>query len=381
MKKLLYVQYTNPAAYPPLEHSSQILAQDGWEVLFLGIGALGASALSFPTHPKIHVKQMYFCSGGWRQKLHYIQFCLWVLFWTLRWKPLWIYASDFLSCPIGLLLSFLPGVKVIYHEHDSPSPSLTSFVGKFCLWSRQKLARRVNYCILPNQKRIEYFTEQTNREQTTLCVWNCPSIIEISKLYLPNKFQEIWLYYHGNISAELIPSTIIYALATLNNNIKLRIIGYETVGSQGYIGQLKKVATELEVRDRVEFLNSMPRYELLEWCKKCDVGIAFMPKKTEDINLKHMIGASNKVFDYMACGLALLVCDLPDWQQMYVEPGYGLACDPEDVQSVCAAVDWFLEHFPQMRQMGELGRQRITQDWNYENQFKPVMEILQNSIK
>jgi hypothetical protein len=34
--KILYLQYTNPAAYPPLEHNSRILANEGWQVLFLG---------------------------------------------------------------------------------------------------------------------------------------------------------------------------------------------------------------------------------------------------------------------------------------------------------------------------------------------------------
>ena len=34
MKRVVYVQYTNPAAYPPLEHSSRILADAGWQVLF-----------------------------------------------------------------------------------------------------------------------------------------------------------------------------------------------------------------------------------------------------------------------------------------------------------------------------------------------------------
>jgi hypothetical protein len=31
MKRVLYLQYTNPAGYPPLEHSSGILADSGWD--------------------------------------------------------------------------------------------------------------------------------------------------------------------------------------------------------------------------------------------------------------------------------------------------------------------------------------------------------------
>jgi glycosyltransferase involved in cell wall biosynthesis len=156
--------------------------------------------------------------------------------------------------------------------------------------------------------------------------------------------------------------------------VKLRVIGYETVGNSGYVQQLQELACQLGLGKRVEFLEAMPRSELLEWCQKCDIGIAFMPQSSEDINLQYMVGASNKAFDYLACGLALLVCNLPDWEQMYVEPGYGLACNPNDPESMAATLYWFLEHPDEMRQMGERGRQRIATEWNYQVQFAPVLK-------
>ena len=33
-RRIMYVQYVNPGMYPPLEHSSRILADAGWEVCF-----------------------------------------------------------------------------------------------------------------------------------------------------------------------------------------------------------------------------------------------------------------------------------------------------------------------------------------------------------
>ena len=52
----------------------------------------------------------------------------------------------------------------------------------------------------------------------------------------------------------------------------------------------------------------------------------------------HMAGASNKPFDYMAAGLALLVSDQPDWRAMFVEPGYARACDPTDPSSIATSL-------------------------------------------
>ena len=86
-----------------------------------------------------------------------------------------------------------------------------------------------------------------------------------------------------------------------------------------------------------------------------------------------MVGASNKVFDYLASGLALLVSDLPEWKETYVEPGYGLACNPDDPQSIASALERFLKHPTEMREMGERGRQKILKEWNYEQQFMPVL--------
>ena len=102
-RRIIYVQYTNPAGYPPLEHSSRILANAGWQVLFLGTGAQGANILEFPPHPNIKVCKLEFCPAGWRQKLHYFGFGFWTLFCVLCWQPKWIYASD------PLIVAPLPG--------------------------------------------------------------------------------------------------------------------------------------------------------------------------------------------------------------------------------------------------------------------------------
>src|ERR1041385_6869663 len=146
-RRIMYVQYTNPAGYPPLQHSSRILADAGFEVLFLGTGALGADALRFPHHERIKVKQLRFTPAGLRQKLHYLIFAAWVIWHVLVWRPKWVYASDCLSCPVALTLSYLPGIQVIYHEHDSPGNS-GGVLQRICLGARRKLARRAEVNVL-----------------------------------------------------------------------------------------------------------------------------------------------------------------------------------------------------------------------------------------
>jgi hypothetical protein len=78
--------------------------------------------------------------------------------------------------------------------------------------------------------------------------------------------------------------------------------------------------------------------------------------------------------------MPLLVSDLPEWRDAYVSTGYARACDPDDPDSVAAALRWFHEHPADMRAMGEAGRQRVLGDWNYEAQFRPVLEALNGGL-
>jgi glycosyltransferase involved in cell wall biosynthesis len=388
VRRILYIQYTNPAGYPPLQHSSRILADDGWHVLFLGTGAHGANALRFPPHPNITVRQMPFCSAGWRQKLHYLRYALWVFYWTLRWRPRWIYASDPLICPIARLLSYLPGIRLIYHEHDSPTPVPspgTQTLGKLpkqsrfqrlVLRSRKALARRAKLCIIPNETRLRHFAAETGVNGTARCVWNCPSIREVRLAASEQQEGILRLYYHGNLSPRLLPLTVIQALAELRGAVTLTIVGYETVGTDSYLRALLTEAARMNVAHLVEVHDPAPRDKLWDRMDRCHVGLALFPKQTGDENLDNLVGASNKVFDYWARGLAVLVSDSDEWREFCVQPGYGLACDPKDATSITRALRWFIDHPSELRRSGEQASVRIATDWNYETGFEPILAAM-----
>jgi len=374
--RIVYIQYTNPAGYPPLEHSSRILASTGWEVLFIGTGALGASQLMFPPHPNVSVRQLPFCQPGWRQKIHYIIYGIWVLAWVVAWRPRWLYASDLLSCPIALALTMIPGLRIVYHEHDSPGCGSDSVFHATVLWCRRKLAARAMFCVLPNAQRAARFREE-HPGATVRCVWNCPAREEIADANTRVRDGEFWVVYHGSITPARLPLTVLHAMAMLPADVKLRVIGYETTGYRNYLTDFVEEADRLGLKERLHIVGTLPnRKELLEWCTRSDLGLALMPLQTSDFNERTMAGASNKVFDYLSHGVPVLVSDCEAWRSMFVGAGYGLACVPDDPCSIASALRWLFEHREQGREMGERGRQRIAKEWNYETQFAEPLEAI-----
>jgi glycosyltransferase involved in cell wall biosynthesis len=379
-RRILYVQFTDPAAYPPVEHSSRLLANRGWDVILLGTGTHGNHNLKMPYHSRIRVNTLRFAKRGWGQKLQYIFFSLWTLYWIWRWKPHWVYASDPLACPVAWLVQKLTNVHILYHEHDSPDlDGGQSWFMKQVFVCRGKVGRDAELCILPQYMRLRHFVETTGRTAPAFCVWNCPLLEEISD---PNSDtdRDLIIYYHGSIARSRLPANLIVAASRFKGAIRVRIAGYEVPGSIGYTEELTKLAADHGNAELIEFLGTIPlRRDLLHSASKAHVGLSFMPNQSEDINMQHMVGASNKPFDYMACGLPLLVTDLPEWVSTFVGPGYARACDLNDPDSIEAELRWYLNHPDERREMGRRCREQIRQAWNYETTFAKVLAGLDNS--
>jgi hypothetical protein len=167
-RRILYLQYGDPAGYPPLEHSSQILAERGWDVVLLGtvIAEGGSLKLRLSPHPRISVKTIGSRSLSRWQILRYVHFTVLSLYWILRWRPAWIYASDPMTLPaLRFIRNFTPA-SIIYHEHDSPNPDWArSRFRRLALRCREIIGQEAELCVLPQQQRLLEFVHSTDRKK------------------------------------------------------------------------------------------------------------------------------------------------------------------------------------------------------------------------
>lgn len=374
-RRIAYVQFTNPGAYPPLEHSSRLLAERGWEVLFLGTESRGSLTLNLPSHPRIRVDLIPFEGPGLRQKMHYARFAARCAVILRRFRPDWLYVSDAMAAPVGLFLRQVLGVPIVYHEHDAPS-GMGGRMGRLILSSRRKLARRARLCVLPNEERGRDFEEETGPFRRRVTVWNCPRCEEAAGRVPRKKENAAIAIFHGNLGENLLPETLFQAIGVLGGRVSLVIRGYDVSGTGDNYRRIERLREKYGL-EQLELLPPVPRASIWADLASADLGLALFPMSSGDRNLNRLAGASNKVFDYLAAGVPVLVPDSPEWVRLVVQPGYGRACDTNDAASVADAVAWFLDHREEGREMGEAGRRRIESEWNYETQFEPVLRILE----
>jgi glycosyltransferase involved in cell wall biosynthesis len=349
-----------------------LMAEAGWEATFLS-APISGSRLELARHPRIAVRAIPTRPSHVWGKAAYLRYSAAAARLALGLRPDVVYASDPLGAAPGLLAAKIARARLVYHEHDSPTagslhPSLAR--------ARAAAARRAEVVIFPNEARARIARAELGFAADRLqIVWNMPRRAELPPLDSHPEAPLI-AYYHGGISPDLLPEAVVEAVRRLRGRACLRIFGSEAPGAAGYVRRLLDLGGDGKSAGFVHYGGQIPRDELVATAAKAHVGLALITGGS--VNIRHLSGASNKVFDYMAARLALLVTDKPDWRDMFIEPGYARACDPADPASIAAALTWFLDHPAERREMGASGRARIEAEWNYDSAFAPIISALAN---
>ncbi|MGE3781984.1 MAG: glycosyltransferase, partial [Alphaproteobacteria bacterium] len=334
-RRVLFVQATEAAAYPPVIHAASLMAEAGWRVCVLSAPVAG-SGLEFPSHPRIALRPVAARPSHVMTKAAYAVYTAAAARLALGWRPDLVYASDPLGAGPGLLAARLAGAALVYHEHDTPNPGA---LHPFSARLRRAAARRAAAVIFPNEARARIARDEIGFPTERLhVVWNMPRRAELP---VPRDKPDtpLLLHYLGNVSPVLLPETVVDAVRQLGGRARLSIAGYEAPGAAGYLDRVLR-HVEPGSEPPVRYLGPIPRGDLLGVATRAHVGLAVVARGIGDLNIRHLAGASNKVFDYMAAGLALLVSDRPDWRTMLVDSGFALSCDPADIGSIRTALGW-----------------------------------------
>lgn len=371
---ILFLQATDAAAYPPLINAAWLLADRGFAPTFLSAPIAGAG-LAMPPIPNLRMEAIRPRPSHVMSKAAYAAYCARAIALAQTLRPSVVYASDPTGALPGLMAARGVRARLIYHEHDSPTREAD--LNPLVRQARRIALRSADRIVFPNAARAQSAAAETGFDQNRLeIVWNTPRRAEAVARAPARPHGRFVVYYHGSITPDRVPETVAMAVAGRGSGAVLRIAGYETPSGVGYVEALARRYGRADAGGIIEALGELPRHDLLLVASDADCALAMVPMTSTDINMRHMTGASNKAFDYMAAGLPILVSNRPDWVSMFCDPGHALPVDPGSAQSIGAALQTLMEDPTLRADMGARNRQKIEAEWNYDVQFRPVLDLI-----
>ncbi|OKH12898.1 glycosyltransferase [Fischerella major NIES-592] len=377
--------YANPDHYPPTINAVHLLSEH-FDVVLIGRNQ-DPAIWKYPANVKVHRLGKY-TSVREREKQS-LEAKLWeyINFVAQAQKLLkdvsLIYAYDYFAYTVAYfcLLLQTKSIPLIYHNHDLneklfPLSSLSGWVQR----GERKWVHKANFVIFPSQERALFFKKLTNFLGKTMVVPNFPR-----KSYFqehpnfPNllleRFHNPQILLQGTISVKNSLLELIESLDFLNQSIEIKLIGYIQEADKLVI---RNFTITKNVAERVKYFPPVPYNDLPPHTWKASLGVCLY-KKT-GINHRTMGTASNKIYEYAACGLPVIVSDQPNYREHLANESWVRFADPDNPKSIASAVEDIMSDFNKYQAMCLAARQAFEEKYNYESAFYPLFKKIQELV-
>jgi len=147
-------------------------------------------------------------------------------------------------------------------------------------------------------------------------------------------------------------------------DLKLKLIGKPLGGGEFIIPE------DPDIKDRVELIDWLPHEQVAKHLLTADIALCCPPPLPMNLHM-----GSNKMYEYMAAGLPMVVSNFPLWIDFVEKNGYGLCADPLDPKDIAKEITYLLDHPQAAHRMGELGKKAAREKYNWELEGKKLVGI------
>jgi glycosyltransferase involved in cell wall biosynthesis len=374
--KLQAFFYGNPDQYPPIINGARLLAQAGFALDIFCRWDGAPWEVWYPDTVRIHRIKTE-TGSSWRE---YSSFVAKVLLRGDSGVAAFI-GHDMHGLLPARLLARRHHRQVIYHCHDFSEkdrkiPAGSELVRLF----ERRFASGVDLVVVPDAERGAVVKDELGLRRSPQIVANAPLMnvlnsneaLQASLLTQGRKFSRV-LFRQGRIGpGHAIEATLRSILHWDNPEWGFVVMG---PWEQAYLQALTTTAKSLGVERQFVVLPPVGYDEVAQFTRGADCGHGLY----QPVTLNHTLytTASNKIMEYMAAGLPVMVSDTPSLRNLMKKYGCGLTANEESPESIAAAVNTLLGDQKKAREMGRAGLQAFEQEFCYERQFAPVIDLIQ----
>jgi glycosyltransferase involved in cell wall biosynthesis len=287
-------------------------------------------------------------------------------------KPALVLVYDNMSLfSFSIIRRFVRGnIEKWYHNHDvaEPGSQRKYSLGWWSLKAERKAFRWLTVFSLPANERKQYFPLEQFKGQY-FYLPNLPAISFYGGVKASRPDDCIKLIYQGSVTQGHGLEEMIGILNTTVNGkpLQLNIAGGV---SEEYRLALQQLAQQHQAADKLVFTGFIPYRELPAFTAGCHIGVAI----NRPLGIIYQTGgtASNKIYEYMACGLPVLYFDDAHYKTWLSPYNWAFATDlsPQSLIKCITAID------SSQQQLSASAVTAFRNTLNYEQQFGPVAQYL-----
>lgn len=367
--------YANPDGYPPIINSTKVLASTGHQVRILCRATDALPNVTYP--PSAAIERIKVNTRN--TLLAYLTFMRTTLRLSHGSASVFI-GHDMHGFLIARLLSTRYRRPLIYHCHDFVENEASIALGGRLVKSfENRFAHTADCVIVPDAERAQVIAEALRLSRPPMIVANAPLARAEPSTQLHKSLTERGLSFsqivfrQGRIGpGHAIEATLRSLPAWQDATWGLVIMG---LADDDYASHLRNLARQHGVGERFLILPPVAYDAVASYTTGANIGHALY--EPIHVNNRYIATASNKIMEYMAAGLPLLVSDQPGLRALVERFNCGLVADETDPASIAAAVNTLLGDPQRARQMGANGASAFAEEFRYDKQFAPVLAALE----
>lgn len=260
-----------------------------------------------------------------------------VFFRGLILKPDIIYANDLDTLTVCFLLSRILKTKLIFDSHElwlygNKYENSTDLHKWWWRLIQRKLIFIVDRIIVTTKYRSDVIKKQYNLNKVYV-IQNCPTYVNVKSCnFLRLEFNipanNLIILYQGLLTRKRGIFSIVDVVENMNNVTTV----FMGMGNDKL--ELKKYIDEKHLGESVFVKDAVVPAELLKYTSSADIGLQLL--HNTDIN--HYSTISNKLFEYIMAGIAVIGSDFPEIRKIVTENEIGLLVDPKNTDEIRSAI-------------------------------------------
>lgn len=377
-RNLVIAIYSHPEYYPPTLNAIDQLAPYYDQIIILHRNITG---FDWEYPPNVHlvgprklkpVREVE--KAGFITKIFwFLQFCRMFIGLNRKYRPQALILYDcipVLAYRITRLFLVKPAI-LWYHNHDvADGKYIRKYSINWFAWrSESWIFPRLDIFSLPSKERMEFFPMKT-LGGTFVFLPNFPSLKRYTTEF-SKASDVIRILYQGSIGPLHGLEQLITLLRKRYNDLPVKLVLKGFVSDE-YLAELKSIAALYEVQNHIDYLPPSGYKEVIRNAQNCHIGIGIFMK--QDIMNKTLGTASNKLYEYAAAGLPVLVYDIEHFRKELGGLKWILFVDSSQ-ESMNNCISRIVENYE------ELSLSAINDfkdQFNFEVYFKNVLSILNN---